>query len=77
MAAPRRQAEDAPLNGKEAPVTSTPHDDPSRHEHAPHPSVTEARQGITTQHIRWVLAISLTLATVAIVAAWIWISTTH
>ena len=65
------------MNGQEPPVATTPHDDPSWHEHAPHPSVTDARQGITTHHIRWVLAISLTLATVAIVVAWIWISSHH
>jgi hypothetical protein len=58
-------------------MTSTPRVNPSEHEHAPHPSVTEARQGITTQHVRWMLAASLALATVAIVVAWIWISSTH
>ena len=58
-------------------MSSTHRDDPSHHEHAPHPSVTEARQGITTHHVRWVLAISLPLATAAIVAAWMVISSTH
>jgi hypothetical protein len=55
-------------------MTSIHEDDPRDHEHAPHPSVTEARQAITTRHVRWVLAISLTLATVAIVVAWMWVS---
>jgi hypothetical protein len=51
------------------------HQDP--HEAAPHPTVTEARQAITTRHIRWMLAISLVLTIAVITGAWIWISAGH
>jgi hypothetical protein len=37
----------------------------------PHLTATEARQGIMTGHIRWVLAISLTLATAAVIIVWL------
>jgi hypothetical protein len=45
-------------------------EDPREPEQAPHPSVEEARQGMTTGHIRWVLAISFVLAAIALVVVW-------
>ena len=36
----------------------------------PHPSATEARQGATTGHMRWVLRISTVLALVTMLGAW-------
>jgi|HubBroStandDraft_1064217.scaffolds.fasta_scaffold14370_8 hypothetical protein len=38
---------------------------------ATHLSANDARQGIMTGHMRWVLAISLPLATVAVVVVWL------
>jgi hypothetical protein len=43
----------------------------------PHPSATEARQGVTTHHVRWMLGISLALTVAVIVVAWIVISAGH
>jgi len=43
---------------------------------APHPiekSTTEARQGITTGRVRWILAISMLLAVVALVISY-WVA---
>ncbi|HEY3800314.1 MAG TPA: hypothetical protein VGL58_18345 [Caulobacteraceae bacterium] len=38
-------------------------------------SETNARQGMTTGHVRWVLRFSTVLAVVAMVGAWAWYST--
>jgi hypothetical protein len=40
-------------------------------ESATHLSANEARQGIMTGHMRWVLAISLPLATAAVIVVWL------
>jgi len=34
----------------------------------------EARAGVTTGHVRWILTISLALATLALIAAGLWFS---
>ena len=57
-------------------MASIPESSPQTEE-APQPSVTEARQGVTTRHIRWVLGISLALATVAVIVAWFLVSGRH
>lgn len=34
---------------------------------------TQARQGVTYGHMRWVLRISLGLAAIGLIAAWLWL----
>ncbi len=43
---------------------------PASPHHAPVKSTTEARAGVTLGHMRWVLAVSITLVVLALIIVW-------